>query len=228
MRVSGSPLMTTAAFSVLAQRAYRALKLAEAHLEGDQALLELTAKTYCASTLQLFCGYEGCSVEEKLFCLNKVVIVSLSEIVSGHLARVTPWMALCVLRRPPYRKLEPCWRVPDLLSAMWFQFYWFLTQNKSLNRCVECGSLFVPTRKNQKFCPPFPGQRQSSCANRYYVRRHREKTGRKFAGENAVRSGGTSNSGRQPLPGGFAPAICRGGRQKYPHRRRINRIKTAP
>jgi len=64
--------------------------------------------------------------------------------------------------------------VSDLLSAMWLQFYWHITENKSLNRCLECGSLFAPTVSDQQFCPPFPGQKQSSCANKYYVRKNRE------------------------------------------------------
>ncbi|MEW6171732.1 MAG: hypothetical protein AB1510_01495 [Bacillota bacterium] len=98
----------------------------------------------------------------------------LRDMVETHLYRVRPLLQVDPEPSRPF-VLRPGWAVPDLLSAMWLQFYWFLTSEKTLNRCLECHSLFVPTRSNQQFCPPFRGQKQSSCANRYYVRQHRER-----------------------------------------------------
>lgn len=41
--------------------------------------------------------------------------------------------------------------------------------------CKECGRPFVPTRADQEYCPPEPGQRVSRCSNRARQRALREK-----------------------------------------------------
>ena len=46
------------------------------------------------------------------------------------------------------------WRCPDLLSAIYMQFFLLLTANKSMRRCENpsCRMLFPTTRKGKRYC----------------------------------------------------------------------------
>jgi hypothetical protein len=62
--------------------------------------------------------------------------------------------------------------------------YWMIlntAQNESgkVERCEECESVFIATHGRQRFCPPCPGQRESSCALRHRQRRFSKKRGKR-------------------------------------------------
>lgn len=54
---------------------------------------------------------------------------------------------------PPYA-LRSTWYCPDLLSAIYLQFYLMVTQHRSLRRCENpaCGLPFPAIRKDKRFC----------------------------------------------------------------------------
>ena len=62
--------------------------------------------------------------------------------------------------------------IPDLLTALWYQFYTLVTDTSKVSTCKECGQLFVPTRTNQKFCSPLGNTTISSCRSRRNKRLH--------------------------------------------------------
>ena len=51
--------------------------------------------------------------------------------------------------------LAPSYKCPDLLSAIYLQFYLQVTKNKAPRFCENpsCGELFFPTKSNQRHCP---------------------------------------------------------------------------
>jgi hypothetical protein len=54
----------------------------------------------------------------------------------------------------PPRGLAQSWDCPDLLSAIYLQFYLLVTNNKPMRRCenAACGMPFPVTRKGKRFC----------------------------------------------------------------------------
>lgn len=62
--------------------------------------------------------------------------------------------------------------IPDLLTALWYQFYTLITDTSKVSTCKECGQLFVPNRANQKFCSPIGNTTISSCRSRHNKRFH--------------------------------------------------------
>lgn len=60
---------------------------------------------------------------------------------------------------PPYdplHRFEQGWSCPDLLSAIYFQFYLMITNNKPLRKCENprCNMPFPPSRKDNRLCSP--------------------------------------------------------------------------
>jgi hypothetical protein len=57
--------------------------------------------------------------------------------------------------KPPY-SLGSTWHCPDLLSALYLQFYLLVTEHKPMRRCENpaCMMLFPATRKDKRFCNP--------------------------------------------------------------------------
>ncbi|MGI8539012.1 MAG: hypothetical protein ACR2N0_04425 [Rubrobacteraceae bacterium] len=60
---------------------------------------------------------------------------------------------------PPYdplHRFKQGWSCPDLLSAIYFQFYLMITNNDPLRKCENprCNIPFPPTRKDNRFCSP--------------------------------------------------------------------------
>lgn len=58
---------------------------------------------------------------------------------------------------PPHEAphhLVGSWGCPDLLSAIFFQFYLFVTRHKPERRCKSpaCGQLFIPTNEKHVYC----------------------------------------------------------------------------
>ncbi len=54
----------------------------------------------------------------------------------------------------------------DLLTAIYWHFCNWLRDEKPIHRCEECGTLFEPARKGQRYCPALPGKSESKCALR--------------------------------------------------------------
>jgi hypothetical protein len=55
---------------------------------------------------------------------------------------------------PASPRIGQAWRCPDLLSAIYMQFFLLLTANKSMQRCENpaCRMLFPATRKGKRYC----------------------------------------------------------------------------
>jgi len=58
---------------------------------------------------------------------------------------------------PPLKsdyRIPRLWTCPDLLSAMYLQFYLLITDAEPMRRCQNpaCGKPFPATRKNKRFC----------------------------------------------------------------------------
>lgn len=62
----------------------------------------------------------------------------------------------------------------SLLQYIYLQIFDHITKRKKFFQCFECDGWFSPTKAGMKFCPPLPGEKKSSCANRFYVRKNRE------------------------------------------------------
>lgn len=56
----------------------------------------------------------------------------------------------------PLHRFKKGWRCPDLLSAIYFQFYLMVTENNPLRRCENprCNIPFEASRKDKRFCNP--------------------------------------------------------------------------
>lgn len=49
-------------------------------------------------------------------------------------------------------RIGQAYNCPDLLSAMYLQFYFLITQNRPVRRCEMCATPFPITRKDKRFC----------------------------------------------------------------------------
>ncbi|OPY58707.1 MAG: hypothetical protein A4E55_00762 [Pelotomaculum sp. PtaU1.Bin035] len=94
---------------------------------------------------------------------------ALLQHVNRHLEGVKPVLA--------YYKGEFTFNrtCDSLLQYIYLQIFDLISNRNNFVQCLDCGSWFTPTKKGMRFCPPLPGQRKSSCSNRYYVRKHREE-----------------------------------------------------
>jgi hypothetical protein len=66
-------------------------------------------------------------------------------------------------------------------KALIHVIYWKLTDRlggNSLRKC-KCGALFFATSGHQRFCPPWPGTRESQCQKRFGMRKWRREERRK-------------------------------------------------
>ena len=52
------------------------------------------------------------------------------------------------------RGLTSSWMCPDLLTALYLQFYRLITKSKPIRYCDHCGQPFEATRSNRRFCNP--------------------------------------------------------------------------
>ena len=68
---------------------------------------------------------------------------------------------------------ERTFSVPDLLTAIWYNFYTELLVFKRLKVCQGCGGLFAQTRANQKYCPTT--NKVNPCKNKFNVGRSRQR-----------------------------------------------------
>jgi hypothetical protein len=87
-----------------------------------------------------------------------VALMALQEIVRDRLSDVRLdfleyWAEDYPLLGSDYR-IPRSWACPDLLSAMYLQFYLLITDFERMRRCQNpaCGLPFPATRKNKRFC----------------------------------------------------------------------------
>ena len=63
----------------------------------------------------------------------------------------------------------------DLFEVAYYQLSRALIDNVELKECINCGCLFESLHGSQKFCPPFPNNKYSTCQNTYNQRMKRKK-----------------------------------------------------
>ncbi|PGA16240.1 hypothetical protein COL65_20330 [Priestia aryabhattai] len=63
----------------------------------------------------------------------------------------------------------------DLFNFAYFQIAKALSNNVEVRECDNCGYIFEVTHKRQRFCPPLPHRKRSSCEMAYNNRLKREK-----------------------------------------------------
>jgi hypothetical protein len=82
---------------------------------------------------------------------------ALQHVVENRIASVRLSFDEGYLSSPPlgsdYR-IPRSWKCPDLLSALYLQFYLLITDSEPMRRCQNpaCGMPFPATRKNRRFC----------------------------------------------------------------------------
>lgn len=93
---------------------------------------------------------------------------ALTEHINRHLEGVRP---VLLYEKEGFKFGQTC---GSLLQYIYLQIFDHVTRRKDFVQCLECGAWFSPTKAGMKFCPPLQGEKKSGCANRFYVRRHRE------------------------------------------------------
>jgi len=63
----------------------------------------------------------------------------------------------------------------DLFNFAYFQLAKALSNNIEVRECDYCGHIFEVTHKRQRFCPPLPNRKRSSCEMAYNNRLKKEK-----------------------------------------------------
>ena len=127
---------------------------------------------------------------------EEVVAETIAEFISGNLPGIRP---IVNLRDPvwmtgpqggsaarPLSRLRTMYLFDALVQAVWWHLANFVSGERDLAKCRECGHYFERTDKRQEFCPPPEehalqarhGQRAravSLCASRNRTRRRRSK-----------------------------------------------------
>lgn len=90
--------------------------------------------------------------------LQALVTVELQSFVKDKLGgiRLALWSDFEQASWAARYKPTQSWECPDLISAMYLQFYLMMTQNLAMRRCKNpaCEMPIPMTRKNRKFCNP--------------------------------------------------------------------------
>lgn len=80
---------------------------------------------------------------------------SLFMRMTGHIDRIAPRPVKAKPDDPYDSQLMPEYRVPDLLAAMWLQFYLDITGDGVIYKtCKYCGKMFKANNSRRDFCPP--------------------------------------------------------------------------
>ena len=74
--------------------------------------------------------------------------------------------------RPAENRLFPLYRIRRLLDGLYLQLWERATEAHQLRRCRECQSLFVPDRRDQRYCKT---NGQQLCARRASLKRFRRR-----------------------------------------------------
>jgi hypothetical protein len=81
--------------------------------------------------------------------IKKELLSLLEERINGYSCQVKLSLHKTNDERHPYSMM---FDIPDLLTALWYQFYTLVTNTSRLDRCKGCGQLFVQTRSNREWC----------------------------------------------------------------------------
>lgn len=80
----------------------------------------------------------------------------LTEVLEERLKKVHPDTAVRSPEEfdPKAPRFDAAWRCPDLLSALYLQFYWLITSHTPMRRCANpaCDMPFPLTRKDKRVC----------------------------------------------------------------------------
>ncbi|MES1049162.1 hypothetical protein FOA24_06805 [Bacillus thuringiensis] len=71
--------------------------------------------------------------------------------------------------------LREAWRCQNLFEVAAYQLTEAILNNKTLGTCQHCDNWFEVRHKNQKFCPPLPGRKRSTCESTYNQRLRRKR-----------------------------------------------------
>lgn len=73
--------------------------------------------------------------------------------LAGHIDRIAPRPVKVQPQNPFSADLRPEYKVPDLIAAVWLNFYWDITgDGVRYATCKQCKKLFRVTRRGQQFC----------------------------------------------------------------------------
>lgn len=102
------------------------------------------------------------------------LLTLLQKRINGHSKQIT--LSIDILdTRASAERFAIKFAIPDLLTALWYQFYTSHTNASMLRTCKECHQLFVPLKANQEYCPAPDKTLNSACKNRYNQRKFRER-----------------------------------------------------
>ncbi|MED4903970.1 hypothetical protein [Parageobacillus thermoglucosidasius] len=72
-------------------------------------------------------------------------------------------------------KIVPAISFENLIEVASYQLKQAIFKEAKLERCLNCGGLFEPLHGSQKFCPPRPNKKRSTCENTYNQRLKRQR-----------------------------------------------------
>lgn len=119
----------------------------------------------------------GDEIDELLASHNALgaAILLLARILNPNLVGITEQLdfGAAYKERAPHQRYEMVSRADSLLSILYWHLKNVLVGASGSRECRECGSLFVPSRSDQRFCPPDFGSTSSRCRERFNKRRRR-------------------------------------------------------
>lgn len=105
------------------------------------------------SKWQTACGYDPYSGRSEQ--TYKIAWRIFFMRMAGHIDRIAPRPVKVKPYDPYDSQLMPEYRVPDLLAAMWLQFYLDITSDGvKFKTCKYCGNMFPTKFAKREFCPP--------------------------------------------------------------------------
>ena len=115
-------------------------------VHGYGTVQQLTA--FCAA-----CGFDPFAGRSDQ--TYRIAWQSLFLRMAGHIDRIAPRPVKVKPDDPFDSHLMPEYRVPDLLAAMWLQFYLDITgDGVTFKTCKHCGKMFRANNSRRDFCPP--------------------------------------------------------------------------
>ena len=96
--------------------------------------------------------------------------------LAGHIDRIAPRPVKVQPLNPFSAELCPEYKVPDLIAAVWLQFYWDITgDGVRYATCKECKKMFRITHRGQQFCTSGGSTVDSPCKKKWDTRQLRTR-----------------------------------------------------
>jgi len=76
----------------------------------------------------------------------------LEQRINGYSSAVTLSLETHSLSKEPYFQYSMVFNVPDLITAVWYQFYRIITETGNLRLCPDCNTFFANGRKGKTHC----------------------------------------------------------------------------